>query len=136
MVSAKVVTSTIFCTVPVFQTDCRSAGLMVRKPMRISRPARAGMATWPTRPANATITTAITTLAITRAWRDRAPAALFSADADMDPPTGIPWKTPATGILSRTGNGRHREHGHRHQLGWLHPGCPHDPLFGEASGQA
>ena len=53
------------------------------------------MATWPTSSPKATITTAITTPAITRAWRERAPAALFSADAETDPPTGIPWNTPA-----------------------------------------
>ena len=28
-------------------------------------------------------------------WRDRAPATLFRADAETDPPTGIPWNTPA-----------------------------------------
>ena len=41
------------------------------------------------------ITTAITTLAIMRARRVRAPAALFSDVADMDPPTGMPRNTPA-----------------------------------------
>jgi hypothetical protein len=53
------------------------------------------MAMWPTRPAKATITTAITTLAIMRAMRDRAPAALFSEVADIDPPTAMPRKIPA-----------------------------------------
>ena len=53
------------------------------------------MATWPTTAPKATITTAITAPAITRDCRDRAPAALFSADADTDPPTGMPWNTPA-----------------------------------------
>ena len=67
---------------------------MVRKPTSMSRPARAGMAMWPTRPAKAMMTTAITTLAIIRAMRDRAPADLFSDVADMDPPTGIPRKIP------------------------------------------
>ena len=43
----------------------------------------------------ARITTAITTPAITRAIRDRAPAALFSEVADMDPPTGMPRNIPA-----------------------------------------
>ena len=53
------------------------------------------MAMCPTRPAKATIVTAITTLAIIRASRDRAPAALFTAVADIDPATGIPRNTPA-----------------------------------------
>ena len=53
------------------------------------------MAMWPTRPAKAMITTAITAPAIIRAMRDRAPAALFSEVADMDPPTGMPRKIPA-----------------------------------------
>ncbi len=95
MVSVKVTTRTVFWTGPVFHTEARSSGLIVRKPTRMSRPARAGMAMWPTRPAKARITTAITTPAITRASRDRAPAALFSEVADMDPPTGIPRKIPA-----------------------------------------
>lgn len=34
-------------------------------------------------------------LAVIRASRDRAPAVLFSAVADIDPPTGIPRNTPA-----------------------------------------
>ena len=41
------------------------------------------------------ITTAITTLAIIKDIRDRAPAALFSDEADIDPRTGIPRNTPA-----------------------------------------
>ena len=41
------------------------------------------------------ITTAITAPAITRARRVRAPAALFSDVADMDPPTGMPRNTQA-----------------------------------------
>ena len=49
----------------------------------------------PTRPANAMITTAITTLAIIEDMRDPAPAALFSDEADADHTTGIPRKIPA-----------------------------------------
>ena len=94
IVSAKVTARTTFCTVPVRHTDWRSAGLIVRTPMRISRPASAGMARCPTADPNATITTAITTPANTAAWRDRAPAALFRAEADTEPPTGMPWNTP------------------------------------------
>ena len=45
MVRAKVTDSTAFCTRPVFQTDSNVSGLMVRNPIRVSRPARAGMAT-------------------------------------------------------------------------------------------
>ena len=41
------------------------------------------------------MTIAITTPANTSDWRDRAPATLFRADAETDPPTGIPWNTPA-----------------------------------------
>ena len=52
------------------------------------------MARLPTAEPNATITTAITIPAITAACRDRAPAALFSAEADTEPPTGMPWSTP------------------------------------------
>ena len=68
--------------------------------MRISSPASAGIAMLAITPPNATMTTAITTPAMTRAWRERAPAALFSADADIEPPTGIPWKTPAATLAT------------------------------------
>jgi hypothetical protein len=27
-------------------------------------------------------------------WRERAPATLFRADAETEPPTGMPWKMP------------------------------------------
>ena len=37
----------------------------------------------------------MTTPAITSEMRARAPASTLSAVADIDPPTGIPWKTPA-----------------------------------------
>ena len=103
IVSAKLAASTAFCTVLVFHTDRRSSGLMVRKPTSMSRPARAGMAMWPTRPAKARITTAITAPAIIRAMRHRAPAALFSEVADMDPPTGMPRKIPAITFAARPG---------------------------------
>ena len=32
--------------------------------------------------------------AIRSDWRERAPAALLIADAETDPPTGIPWRIP------------------------------------------
>ena len=60
IVSANVMTRTTFCTVPVPHTDRRFSGLMVRMPMSMSRPASAGMATWPTTPPKATTTTAMT----------------------------------------------------------------------------
>ena len=61
MVSTNVVVTTTFCTSPVFQTDQRSSGLIVRNPITIRRPANAGMAMWPTRPAKTRMTMAITT---------------------------------------------------------------------------
>ena len=69
---------------------------MVRKPTSMEQSGQGRHAMWPTSPAKARITTAITTLAIIGASRDRAPAALFSEVADMDPPTGIPRNTRDT----------------------------------------
>ena len=60
IVSTKVTVRTARCTSPVRQTDRRSSGLIVRKPMRISSPASAGMAMLAITPPNATMTTAIT----------------------------------------------------------------------------
>ncbi len=45
IVRMNVITMTTFWMVPVLHTDLRSSGLMVRKPMSMSRPASAGMAT-------------------------------------------------------------------------------------------
>ena len=93
-VSTNVAPSTTFCTAPVRHTIARSPGLTVRAPTRISRPASAGIATLSTMPPNATTTIAIVSPATSGARRVRAPAVRFSADADTEPPTGMPWNTP------------------------------------------
>ena len=64
--------------------------MIVRKPMTISRPASAGMAMWPTSPAKAKMTTAITAEEIISASLVCAPATLLRAEADIEPPTGMP----------------------------------------------
>ena len=84
------VASTTRWGTPVLHTEARSAGLIVRTPTRIRRPASAGMAMLSTGPPKATMIMAITTPAITSEARLRAPAVLLSDDADTDPPTGIP----------------------------------------------
>ncbi len=60
----------------------------------INRAANAGIAMFPIASPKATTTMAITTPATTSDARVRAPAALFSDDAETDPPTGIPSNAP------------------------------------------
>ncbi len=88
-------TITVDWSTPVFATDWIRAGLIAATPTIISRPARAGMATKPTTSPKASTTIAITTPATSSASRVRAPACTTSDEADIDPPTGIPWKSPA-----------------------------------------
>ena len=77
------------------QTDHRSAGFTVRTPTTMSSPASDGMARLPTTSPKTTMTTAMTRLVSSRARRDAAPACLRMAVAESEPPTGMPWNTPA-----------------------------------------
>ncbi len=86
---------TVDWSTPVFATDWIRAGLIALTPTIMSRPASAGMATEPTTPPKARTTIAITKPATSSASRVRAPACTTSDDADIEPPTGIPWKSPA-----------------------------------------
>ena len=79
---------------PVFHTALRSWGLIVRYPTSIRSPASAGIAMYPTARLNRTMASAITTLATISASLDRAPADLTRELADIEPPTGIPEKSP------------------------------------------
>ena len=62
----------------------------------LARAANDGMAMRSMTPPNSRITTAITAAAKNAACRVFAPAVAISELADIDPPTGVPWKTPAT----------------------------------------
>ncbi len=96
MVRIRVMLMVTAWTWPVFQTARISVGLIVRNPTTMSRPARAGMAISPTTLANATMMTAMTTLAMTWAALVLDPAVVMIDVADIEPPTGMPWKVPDT----------------------------------------
>jgi len=89
-----VVTITIAWLGPVRQTMRTRSGLNVRTPMTMSRPASAGIAMAPARSPNSRMTTAITAAAVMFARRVRAPAVVTRDVADIDPPTGMPWRSP------------------------------------------
>jgi hypothetical protein len=94
MVRTNVTVITIAWVAPVFQTALMSAGLIVRKPTIMRRPASAGIAMYPTASPKMTMTMAMTTLDMRSAIRVFAPAFFTRDEADIEPPTGIPWKNP------------------------------------------
>ncbi len=93
-VSTSVVSITVRGTGPVRAIATIFAGLTVPTPTTMSSPASAGIATCSTTPPRSTITSAITTAATRSANRLRAPAPTTSDVADIEPPTGVPRKTP------------------------------------------
>ncbi len=72
------------------------AGLIAFTPTTMSNPASADIATSETTPEATRMTSAMTAAAMNSARRVRAPAAVMSADADIEPPTGMPRNTPET----------------------------------------
>ena len=95
-VSTKVTAMTDVCNGPVLTTDLMRAGLIAFTPTTMSSPASAGIATYDTTPEARRMTSDITTAPMNSARRVRAPAATISADADIEPPTGMPRNTPET----------------------------------------
>src|SRR5262249_13335619 len=81
-------------TAPVRATASTLAGFTVDTPTTISNPASAGIATYPTALAHATVTTAMTAPATRNASRDPARDCAASELALIDAPTALPWTIP------------------------------------------
>ncbi len=81
---------------PTSHTSAMRARLMVSRPATMSRAAMAGSATNSTRLPKSRTSTIKISPENTLAQRDRAPELLLNAVPASEPPTGRPWKKPAT----------------------------------------